>query len=196
MPYIPEGCVNIQWEITLEGDPEVMLVSLGFAANDTFFDPADDDGPIAAAFADNLLPEMYEQYHLGTQRLQIGHGDDPPTIWEGDASNDGVLSGNTLPQNCALLVRKLSTAGGRANKGRLYMPGMLGEAIVNNVGTVEPSALAGLQTAFSNFGTDLLAVAGIDDLLILHSDNTLPPTVITNFQPQSRIATQRRRLRP
>jgi hypothetical protein len=119
----------------------------------------------------------------------------------------GTANAATLPQNCAILIRKQTTAAGRRNVGRMYIPsGYLGESSVNAHGVLSGPLLNALQS----FATQFLAN--------LTDESTLPGDVPTNFNPvlfhgprkaggqdtshiitglgvDSKIATQRRRLR-
>lgn len=107
-----------------------------------------------------------------------------------------VASGNPanpmLPTNNALLVRKVSSAGGRRGTGRMYVPG-LNETAVDAQGIVESSYLIVLQAAF----TGMLGDLSTNDvpMHILHDIAGPAPTLVQSLAVQARVATQRRRLR-
>lgn len=103
----------------------------------------------------------------------------------------GGLAG---PPNAAFLVNKVTLAGGRAGRGRFFMP-CVPEANVDNAGVLG----AGVVTAFQD---DLnLFYSGVVDRdlfpTLLHGvGSPIPsPTSIIGFQLQAKVATQRRRLR-
>lgn len=120
------------------------------------------------------------------------------------ARTANVPGGSTtvpLPPNTAMLVRKTSDLAGRKNKGRMYLPGVLTQSGVNAGGTIVPAILAANQTRLNTLYTAMhtFPIPGQPaerraEVMILHSDATAP-TVVTGFQAQGVVATQRRRLR-
>jgi hypothetical protein len=91
----------------------------------------------------------------------------------------------------AALVSKVTASGGRRNRGRLYMPG-LWDGAVGTAGTLSSGLVTSISTAWNNHLLDL-DTAGIFPV-ILHSDEG-SPTSILSMSVQSKVATQRRRLR-
>lgn len=104
----------------------------------------------------------------------------------------GTFPSEVVPPNTAALVSLSSGLVGRSNRGRIYMPGVVGEAEVSATGTIEASALTSLQGVINYLGAALGDVSA--SLVILHSA-TSDPTLVTSAQVQSVVATQRRRLR-
>lgn len=106
----------------------------------------------------------------------------------------GTSSNGALPPNCAVLITKNTAAGGRRNKGRLYAPPTIpGENLVDPVGNLFPSDLPAVQgtydVLFAGFAT-----AGLTPVLF-HQSGDQEPTEITSLLVNSRLATQRRRMR-
>ncbi len=99
---------------------------------------------------------------------------------------------STLPQ-VAVLVRKISGLGGRANIGRMYMPGCT-DATFEEGGFLLSAAQARLQEDFDNF---LNSIEASDlPMHILHADGSaLAPAEVISLSVQSVAATQRRRIR-
>jgi hypothetical protein len=113
-------------------------------------------------------------------------------------ASEGDSTVGMLPQNCALLVRKNTGLGGRKNRGRFFLPGMVSEEGVNNVGIIDTAD----RTAYQGGADAFLAALGTGDLIlpmvILHNDygdDTPDPTPVTSLTVDSTISTQRRRLR-
>lgn len=103
----------------------------------------------------------------------------------------GDLAGDTESPQVAILVRKNSNVGGRANRGRSYQPGVIaGETTVG--GTLSGTYQTLLQTAYDDFMDDLNA-GGID-LAIEHANGD-PLTPMQSMSIDSTVATQRRRVR-
>lgn len=94
--------------------------------------------------------------------------------------------------NCAYLVHKTTGFGGRSGRGRLYWPGAaLSE--VQQDGTVGVDARNGVTTGWELIRTQL-TTAELPPML-LHAEDEPQPYLITSFECDGLIATQRRRLR-
>lgn len=110
------------------------------------------------------------------------------------ANEPGGDTSTDYPQ-AAYLVTKNTDLGGRAGRGRLFIPGVPPDNVEPG-GALNGTVLTGLQTAV----TDLLGELGGADLppYLLHQAGSpiSTPTEITGLTVSSKIATQRRRLRP
>lgn len=106
----------------------------------------------------------------------------------------GTDPDQSVPPNVSLLVAKHTDFGGRAGRGRFYLPGISEEQVANN-GGVNGGFLAGAQTLFDAF----LAAHIADDvpMVLLHGPGSplVLPSPITGLVVQTRVATQRQRLR-
>jgi len=106
----------------------------------------------------------------------------------------GTNTGAAVPPNTAVLYRKGTVAGGRAGRGRFYVPGMP-EVNVDQSGDIIAAAHSSYQTASTAFLAALVA----SDLLmmVLHSPGSPieQPVQVLTLLPDVRVATQRRRLR-
>jgi len=104
----------------------------------------------------------------------------------------GANGGPGSPPNTAYLVRKVTDTGGRAGRGRMYVPG-IEESDINAVGVFEGGIVATATTVFGDM------VADFDNnevpLRLLHNSALVAPSVITGTVFQLKAATQRRRLR-
>lgn len=99
-----------------------------------------------------------------------------------------------LPPNVAVLINKSTGAGGRRNRGRLYVPPVFpSEGNFDRGGVIAPASLASLQTWWDGVYGDLNAL-GLG-MRILHENPPFTPTIVTSLEVQSLCATQRRRLR-
>ncbi len=123
--------------------------------------------------------------------LRVGQPSGPPVVLEAPRSVTGTGTDPVPPNNCALLVRKQSTLGGRQGRGRFYVPlTSTNENLVDARGMINTAHVAALQGAWDNL------YDGMDPVL-LH-DSTSPaqnPTPITKFVVDRQIATQRKRMR-
>jgi hypothetical protein len=105
-----------------------------------------------------------------------------------------VASVESLPVNCALLVRKNTSRGGRRGRGRMFWPLLsIGEANVTPGGIIGTGQVTDQQAKWDAFLADL-ATAGMS-MYLFHEDPIIPPDVVDSLTVQGRIATQRTRMR-
>lgn len=106
----------------------------------------------------------------------------------------GGLAQNPVAANTSILIRKLTALGGRAGRGRSFMPG-LSELDTNDANEIAGSRVEGLNDALEDFRDR--CDAGGYTLVILHNPGAplTTPTEVTQLAVDSIPATQRRRLR-
>lgn len=117
-----------------------------------------------------------------------------PVIGESFQPLTGTAPEQTVTVNCALLVRKLTSSGGRKNRGRMYVPPFnIVEDDVSNAGVLFSGFVSGQTDGWNQYRDKLVT----DDIFpaVLHSDPADAPTNIDSFQAQGLLATQRRRMR-
>jgi hypothetical protein len=107
----------------------------------------------------------------------------------------GPGTGVAAPPNTALLLKKLSGLRGRANRGRMYLPGVLDRETIRADGSISGVDLGNYQDHVTNWQTTTSGATGVTDLVILHADGVTTPTPVVFVQVESIVATQRRRLR-
>lgn len=199
---IPPGFGQVAWQWELTGDPERVVVTCGVdlaSAGGGFQASCDHARDLMAATFN--AGDFSNQYTFRGAILRVGQDGAPPLIFESSITQPGTFTGAVLPQNCALLVRKLTASAGRRNRGRMYFPPIpMGEGSIDAVGTIDSSARTAAQTKFTALRTAMLAGGAIAiPPVILHSsevgETVLSPTPVTSFSLDSKIATQRRRLR-
>ena len=189
---IPDGVVNVHFLFTLTGDAEPMSFAIGadFAGLGTYQDVSD---AAYVAFSGGYgAANWYDQWTFVGTRVEIAAGSVAETLIPLPGTG-GTLG--TLIQNTTCLVKKLTDEAGRKFRGRCYMPPIsLAEVDVNNVGMIDPTTLATIQTNFDSFTGAFEGDSNVGDLYLFHTDATAP-TQITSFQVEGQVATQRRRLR-
>lgn len=214
--YVPENIAigSLRW--SLSGDSQEMVVTLGLQSTRVTFDAEimAEDLRVAAEATGSIVGAasgMYDQWtFVGTTvRLMTSGGF---LTGEDVVETVGTASGETLPQNSAILVKKNTGLGGKHFRGRMYLPmyGVL-EDNVSNSGRISSGDVSSLQGRMNTF----LAALDTNELipLLLHypfqeqvdpptdpptyvvTDPEPDPTIITGFSVQPVIATQRRRLR-
>jgi len=199
---IPNNFCEAAIELRNSGDPNPWYVTMGIDLTNAGGDYAAAGAQINTAWNNawqgSLRPSTT---HTGV-RLTIGTGDpDNLVLFIADGTT-GTSSDEKLPQNCALLVSKNTAFGGRKNRGRFFIPNILAESSVNEVGVIGSSTVANYQTFADNFLTDISGSGDAGDLnipmVILHNGiaSTAPdPTLVSSLSVSNVISTQRRRLR-
>lgn len=141
-------------------------------------------------FADTIMPQLNGNLSLIRTALKYGPNNVGPS-WEFSATQAGGISGTVAPPNVAFLLEKTAALGGRQNRGRMYLPGV-SSSDFDGDGDVGSTRLTGLNGAATSF------LAGLDTItapmVILHNTAS-DPTPVTGINVDSRLATQRRRLR-
>src|SRR5688572_21360102 len=112
------------------------------------------------------------------------------------------IAGGAAPEayspNAALLVTKRTLSGGRRGKGRMFLP-PLGENAVTTGGVIDPVQVTTIQGRLNDF----MAAQGVDELplFLIHrhdpelNQSPVAPTQINQLLLDSKLASQRRRLR-
>lgn len=144
---------------------------------------------VLAAWIEHVLPLQHQAFTLARARAVTETDAYEPLLTPQAGSRSGELS----PPNVAVLVRKQTSGRGRAAQGRLFPPGLLNDGDVYDDGSVAPVRLGQIQTAMASFRIDPSA-EGVNPF-VLHNDGAVAPTSISQYIVQTKVATQRRRLR-
>jgi len=160
-----------------------------------------------ANFADDWKDNLDNQAVI--LRTDVIKGDGTSTFTVGSstaAGTRGTASMSALPPNCAALVRKQTAVGGRKNRGRLYMPWILNEGSVDQMGNIDNSDVLSYQSDADDW-LDHFDDAGAGGMVIANRVYDLPwdnparklvsidmGPVVTALVVEPIIATQRRRL--
>lgn len=193
MAPVPAGFVEITYrQRALGGDGIVANV---VAVDNTSVVPSDGAEAIADAWRDNLMPVLGSNLLLDGVTLRAGQGSGDPLVYEFDYSSPvaGGDPGITAPPNVAYLVRKNTNLGGRRHRGRMYICGVLADELTSaaDISTGQQTALS---TAIDAWVAEVEALSWVGTMVLLHADGSTP-TPITSWALQSKVATQRTRLR-
>lgn len=96
--------------------------------------------------------------------------------------------------NVAWLVRKVTGFGGRTGRGRMYIPGVPEAQVLTN-GAVAPTYAGLFSAELEEWRLGMASAGLIPSLLHAPGSPITTPMPITEFVVDSRVATQRRRLR-
>lgn len=107
---------------------------------------------------------------------------------------DGTASGQSVGPNTAALIKKATNFGGRAGRGRMYLPG-LSESAVDQNGLLNGTGALVIGGHWDDFRENLATYG--TSMYLLHAEGSplSNPTAITNLSCDARVATQRRRNR-
>jgi hypothetical protein len=197
---MPVGYGIALFRFGLLDDPEEMVVTMGFDSTGGVI-------PSGNVLAENLADawvtgtsaaQMDTPWRFIGTTLRINEGGGALAVYEHIEGLQGTWAGNSLPNNCALLVRKMTAQAGRLGKGRMYVPPFsVAETNVDQRGNLAGSTIANFQTQMNNFFTAFEAVV---PAVLLHTYPPggvgLAPTPILNLALQPKIATRRLRMRP
>lgn len=200
---IPPGFLQAVYEMQLTGDSEPMVITMGHeidsASGANGEDAADD---LFGSFNFEVFYDfMASVYTLTGVTVYVGN-DGPPSVFTSTVAPSTAVGGGTcVPPNTAYLIRKRTDLAGKRGRGRFYLPGVR-EDQVDNVGNVLPATQTVLNTALESWHDYLTGGTGarLYPPVVLHRSEGIgvepPPTPITTFVTDGKVATQRRRLRP
>jgi len=188
-----------RWILQQAGDSAPFNVTLGFVS-DTGGHAQDFVDAMASTWHDNLRDSTTTALTLVSTEALWFDGTNEFTFAH-DLGEAGTGGTGVLPSNCALLVRKNTFYAGRKYRGRMYWPSMLAEGDVDINGEIDSDVVTALQGHFDDVFADLDGVHISVFSALLHdkvTDGVLddtPASPLSSFFVNSKIATQRRRMR-
>lgn len=192
----PPGFSNCSYEFTQSGLTRPAYITFGVDSTDT--DPSMIATQLYAAWssAGSMKSIMDSSATLTGIRVSAGTDGAADLVYLLRTSDPGGGSvSQALPPNCAVLVHKTSARGGRRGRGRIYLPWVANESVVDEAGILAPANVTTLQTAMTAWKV-ALATSG-NPMVLLHDPGktSIPaPDPVTSLLVDRLIATQRRRL--
>ena len=156
-------------------------------------------------FTTNILPMLDSEVQCPPPEIRLGDGSDTPFLAVNNGTTlTGGSSDTTVPPQVALLAKKTTPLGGKKNRGRTYWPFILPTNKVNETGVIDATFQSSVQTNFTAFLNQL--VTDTTPMCISHKtfNVPLPPhyvvgihtgPLVTQYQVENLVATQRRRVR-
>lgn len=191
---IPSGFAQINFMFTGNDVPTGAECTLAVDLGSTDVDPAS-LGALAATWVNDsdVMDATTVDVNLTGVLVKFGPTATGPSALVAASVSGTYGSSDNMP-NCATLIHKTTSFGGRAGRGRLYWPGpVLQEA--NSSGIFSGTHMESLNTKWGAF----FAAIGGDDLtpVLLHGSGSpiTTPTPLLGLVPDHKVATQRRRLR-
>jgi hypothetical protein len=190
MPTIPDLFAQVSVPLKHSTLLRTAFVTFGIDNQGSFTTPTDIAEAVWDPWNDNFGPRIDTECLMGPIHVQMGTGSGI-NPGDGTSSANGTSSLDSLPPNCAILVRKVTGLGGRANRGRFYVPFACDETGVAQNGTIDGAVVTATQSAMDGLLADL-DTAGVP-MCILHTGAGVPARVVSGTV-DTLIATQRRRL--
>lgn len=198
---IPEGFAQITLPIRHVSQSREAVVTFGVEWTALLDLPAECDA-IMQAWIDNIGDLIDEGCIQGPVRAAIGSASGENLQVAGTLTYGSPGTASKVPSNVALLVRKITGRGGRRGRGRIYVPWLINDGEVDDVGVLTGVARGAFQVAFDAWLVQLAAAAPTGPnapMYVLHSSggSTSPgsPNEVTDLVVDQLVATQRRRLR-
>lgn len=197
------GLAKLRWQLL--DDPEEMISTIGFQVGDDFSGPFEQAQGIYNKWLTSFTAGMYSSaYTFVGVSVSIGQDGDP-LVSEFTQPIVGSANWEVVPQNCAILVRKVTALGGKRGTGRMFLPPAFApDNAVSHHGFLSNAQQAAIQEGLDNF-RDQMAVGpseegtGNQPPVLLHNSEAgaepVPPTTILRLACQPQVATQRQRLR-
>lgn len=187
MPYyVPSGFSRVQIDYgTVSGLGSRPTFGFGVSA------------PPSVAMLDSIYDWIYTELILRTGNAWAIQGvrmyDNVNAIERPELVAGGISTAQAAP-NLAALVSLATSLRGRENRGRMYIPGVLFDADVQDDGSLTTARRESLQDMVVELRAHLDDGFPGADLVILHTAEATPTEVVTAVV-QGVPATQRRRLR-
>lgn len=169
-------------------------VTIGVEPDNIYFEAVAQ--AVGEAFDLALMPRVDSQVQLRSVTATVGQDGSDPLVSEYIPSTPqiGGRSGDSTTVALAVLVSKVTNLGGRRNQGRMFLPWIVADTEVSELGIITASVVTSLQTACNTFRSTLLEY----DVppVLLHRTGATPvpsPTPIESFRVSNVISTQRRR---
>jgi hypothetical protein len=187
MSFIPPGFAEVTMQFAIGGGDHYSYCVFG-VENIANLGPEYIADNVGINMNESLLTLLCDSTTL--REIRVVTGEDLFHVSTINESGD-IVSPQATPQ-VAYLLKKVTNVIGKKNRGRMYLPGVQ-ETMVGNTGFVDGTRAADLTVA----GNFFLAKQLADDIpmYLLHSNPADAPNFVDRLECDTKVATQRRRLR-
>lgn len=200
---VPPGYDDVTWVFTCSGSTKEVTWSCGYKWNSSPPTPAETAEDIYTWSTDTGTSPFKASLMLqdwAFEGVSVSRGTSTgPLVGQYFAHLQGTAGQLSVPMNSAILMRKNSASGGRAYRGRAFLPPIwVGEAHIDVGGNIEGAYVASVQSYMDNLFERPSSETLGGKWFLYHTildGVSLGPTELTSWSVQSKIATQRRRLR-
>lgn len=200
---IPPGFASASIVLTGPLGTAPYVTTIGLDLGDAGADFVGVANLVHAAYEECFMSTTNEKLALAKVTLLIGSDGGNGSV---DSTRPAIEGGNGSAMQAiamAPIIRKQTASLGRSGRGRMFLPGCLGELDVNDNGQLEPAFRAGIQEAAEDFFAYLTSgvVPGSDvrppaPPVLLHSETGPPlPSTILGASVSPTVGWIRKRLR-
>lgn len=195
MTNIPIGFGQATISMRHVSGARVAAVVFGFQDSDLAVTPDDTAATINDIWNDTL-GALFDGGVLGLPTVvRITDPDGELLVGTSDEGWGTSVAQESMPPNVAAMLRKRSARGGRRGQGRMFLPWVLADGDVDDVGNISSGKVSTINSAAGQLILDL-ATAALP-MVILHDDGISAPGVpnlVGTLTVDSLVSTQRRRL--
>lgn len=200
---IPPGFASISIPFKHTDLARSAFVTFGVESTNWPGDYVDMCNRIAADFETQWKSSIDTSVTVGPVEASVGQDGSENLSVVGTYSFVGTSSGERASANTALLLRKLTTRGGRRGRGRMFLPWVLADTSVSEIGRIDTPTVTAYQTKATAWLTAMALDPGSTPMVVLHSpsaddvSNPTPtgaPNEVTSLSVDATIGVQRRRL--
>lgn len=191
----PPGFADMSVQLTLTGFTRPAYITFG--VDPTATDPVQVCDAVSGTIQlpNSLLSILDAQVTVSQIRCSLGTDGGEDLVGQTNPGHIGTSNVSAVPPNCAVLVHKSTSRGGRRGRGRLFIPWAVSETNVEESGLITTATVNTMQTAMNNWLTGM-ATAQVPMVLLHGQGITAPgaPNLVTTLTVDKLISTQRRRL--
>lgn len=190
---VPAGFYNVALIFQAShGTPE-FVTTLGVSGVSGTPTPEDAGNAVFDAYSTTIRPSMDNSVSMVGTRVYVGSSGPSGSIEVPRTPVAGGGNGTYSPIALSFIARKNTSIVGRQGRGRMFLPGVVEEASVDEGGRLAPAALTGWQTILDNF-YDALAASLTVAPYLFHT-GAVPPSLITSFSIAPIVGILRGRIR-
>lgn len=190
---IPAGFAQVNFRFGGIAAPTGAEFTLGLDVTGSGDTPEDVADVLRLLIESDLMPALNGDLSFLGVLVKFGPDATGPSAFVASSDTGGSAGNGATPQ-VAYLIQKLTALGGRAGRGRMFLPGVV-EGNVNDAGELEAGVASGFDTIWDGIGTAIALNSWTPVLLHQPGSPLVMPTPITGFRTDPRAATQRQRLR-
>lgn len=195
--FIPVGFANAVMLFQITGDAELMQTAIGIDISGAGGDMVEVGERVGNSFMSICAASISSSCTLVAVDVVEGQDGGDPITTTVDINESGTDGDFPLPPNTALLVKKSTTLGGRAGRGRMFIPGFAMFGSLDAAGVLGGAYRTALQGQITDWYDSLLEDTPGPALppVLFHATSSPVPSEITALTVDAKVATQRRRLR-
>jgi hypothetical protein len=198
---IPPGFASVSLPLQHELLGRTAFITYGIDISDWAGDNVSAANAQVTSFIVGFGTDLDSQVTVGPAILQVGQDPPPPLTVVGTTTDSGSETGAMPPPSVSLLVKKSTNLGGRQGRGRCFIPWVVQEAGVNDIGNLDGGTLSARQADATAWFEDLEdngVTAENTPVYLLHDEPLVgpapAPTIVVGLTVDQLVANQRRRL--